>query len=101
MGYASVGEVIEVGSAVTGIRVGDIVTVSAPQQEENVVYAADAVILPKEIPAEKGILFTNLITAYNGIMDTMQLYGSAEGLQNTVSSWNSGDGEIRYRKRQD
>lgn len=27
-------------------------------------------ILPKEIPAEKGILFTNLITAYNGIMDT-------------------------------
>ena len=70
MGYASVGEVIEVGSAVTGIKVGDIVTVSAPHQEENVVNAADAVILPKEIPAEKGILFTNLITAYNGIMDT-------------------------------
>lgn len=70
MGYASVGEVIETGSKVEGIQPGDIVTVSAPHQEENVVDASEAVVLPKTIPAEKGILFTNLITAYNGIMDT-------------------------------
>ena len=70
MGYASVGEVIETGSRVTGIKKGDIVGCSAPHQEENVICARDAVLLPDTIPAEKGILFTNLITAYNGIMDT-------------------------------
>lgn len=70
MGYASVGEVVEVGSKVEGIALGDIVACSAPHQEENVISAKDAVLLPKTIPAEKGILFTNLITAYNGIMDT-------------------------------
>ena len=31
---------------------------------------AGQVVLPKDIPPEKGILLTNLITAYNGIMDT-------------------------------
>lgn len=70
MGYASVGEVVELGNAVKGIRVGDIVAVEAPHQEENVVNAEKAVILPKSIQPEKGVLFTNLITAYNGIMDT-------------------------------
>ncbi len=70
MGYASVGEVIETGSKVENVKVGDIVACSAPHQEENVIAAKDAVVLPKSIPAEKGVLFTNLITAYNGIMDT-------------------------------
>lgn len=70
MGYASVGEVIETGSKVVGIAVGDLVACSAPHQEENVINAEDAVLLPKSIPPEKGVLFTNLITAYNGIMDT-------------------------------
>ncbi len=70
MGYASVGEVIEVGSKVEGVKVGDIVACSAPHQEENVIAAKDAVVLPESIAPEKGVLFTNLITAYNGIMDT-------------------------------
>ncbi len=70
MGYASVGEVIETGANVKEIQVGDIVACSAPHQEENVIDAKDAVLLPKTIPAEKGILFTNLLTSYNGILDT-------------------------------
>lgn len=69
MGYACVGEVIEVGKAVKNICIGDIVACSAPHQEENVIPAEAAVVLPKNIPAKKGVLFTNLITAYNGIMD--------------------------------
>lgn len=70
MGYASVGEVIETGAEVEGIKPGDIVVCSAPHQEENVIDAGAAVVLPGKIPAIKGVLFTNLITAYNGIMDT-------------------------------
>lgn len=70
MGYAVVGEVIETGSNVTTVSVGDIVACNAPHQEENVVNASDAFILPKHIPAESGVLLTNLATAYNGIMDT-------------------------------
>lgn len=70
MGYASVGRVVEIGAKVKGIQIGDIVACSAPHQEENVIAAKNAVVLPAGIPAEKGVLFTNLITAYNGIMDT-------------------------------
>lgn len=70
MGYASVGRVTETGKDVSGIKVGDIVACSAPHQEENVIDACQAVILPDGISPEAGILFTNLITAYNGIMDT-------------------------------
>lgn len=70
MGYACVGKVVEAGSAVENIKVGDIVACSAPHQEENVIAAEDAVVLPEDISPEAGILFTNLITAYNGIMDT-------------------------------
>lgn len=70
MGYASVGEVVETGSAVQNVKVGDIVAIGTPHQEENVVKGEKAVVLPKGIQPEKGVLFTNLITAYNGIMDT-------------------------------
>ena len=70
MGYASVGRVVEKGKNVKNVKVGDIVAIEAPHPEENVVNAEKAVILPKSISPEKGVLFTNLITAYNGIMDT-------------------------------
>lgn len=70
MGYASVGKVIEVGKDVKNIKIGDIVAIEAPHQEENVVNEEKAVVLPENISPEKGVLFTNLITAYNGIMDT-------------------------------
>lgn len=77
MGYASVGEVTEIGNRVKGIQTGDVVACSAPHQEENVIHEEDAVVLPKDIPPEKGILLTNLITAYNGIMDTHINLGDA------------------------
>lgn len=70
MGYASVGKVIEVGKNVTLVKVGDTVVCSAPHQEENIADEKEVVVLPDEICPEAGILFTNLITAYNGIMDT-------------------------------
>jgi len=45
------------------------VACSAPHQEENVINESDAVVMPEGVSPEAGILFTNLITAYNGIMD--------------------------------
>lgn len=75
MGYASVGEVIETGSDVTKVKKGDIVICSAPHQSEAVKPEADVIILPEGIEPEHAITFTNLITAYNGIMDTHILLG--------------------------
>lgn len=70
MGYANVGEVIEVGSEVEGFEIGDIVYASAPHQSECMTIAKNAVKLPKSLNPEKGIFFTNLMTVLNGILDT-------------------------------
>lgn len=70
MGYACVGEVIEAGSAVTGLTPGELVYANAPHQSESVKAAADVIKLPDGVPAAHGVLFTNLMTAYNGILDT-------------------------------
>jgi len=70
MGYAAVGEVVEAGENVKNLKKGDIVAVSAPHQSESVVDAAGAYVLPKGLPPEYGIFFTNLLTTFNGIMDS-------------------------------
>ena len=75
MGYAAVGEVIEVGSNVKDIEVGDIVAASAPHQSESVIDASAAVKLPKDMDPNRGIFLTNLITTLNGVMDTHIVLG--------------------------
>jgi Threonine dehydrogenase and related Zn-dependent dehydrogenases len=71
MGYANVGKVIEIGSDVKDFEIGDIVYTDAPHQSEFVKRADGGVVkLPKSIKPEHGIMLTNLMTTYNGILDT-------------------------------
>lgn len=70
MGYASVGKVIEKGADVQGIEIGDVVYTNAPHQSQVLRNPADVVKLPDGIKPEYGIFFTNLMTAFNGILDT-------------------------------
>lgn len=70
MGYSSVGEVVEVGVNAEKIKPGDIVYSNAPHQSEAVRSWRQVVKLPSELKPECGIFFTNLMTAYNGILDT-------------------------------
>lgn len=70
MGYANVGRIIEIGNEVEGLKVGDIVYSHAPHQSQ-IVKAYDQVVkLPEDIKPEHGIFFTNLMTTFNGILDT-------------------------------
>lgn len=70
MGYASVGKVIEIGSDIKNIKVGDIVYSNAPHQSQVIKNENEVVKLPSGINPEFGIFYTNLITAFNGILDT-------------------------------
>lgn len=68
-GYASVGRVVETGSAVEHLTAGDLVFVHHPHQTEFVVPASMAVRLPPDIEAEAGILLANVETAINVMLD--------------------------------
>ncbi len=70
MGYANVGKVIEVGTAVKSVKVGDVVYSSAPHQSEVVRAETDVIVLPDRIKPEDAIFFTNLMTTFNGILDS-------------------------------
>ncbi|MFD2611303.1 zinc-dependent alcohol dehydrogenase [Paenibacillus gansuensis] len=71
MGYANVGRVIEAGSDVKDFEVGDIVYTDAPHQSEYVKRADGGIVkLPPGVKPEHGIMLTNLMTTYNGILDT-------------------------------
>lgn len=70
MGYASVGRVVEAGPGVKTLKAGDIVYCNAPHQTQNVKNEAEAIRLPDGLKPEYGIFFTNLMTAYNAILDT-------------------------------
>lgn len=70
MGYANVGKVIETGSEIKNIRTGDIVYSHAPHQSQVIRKECDVIRLPDSIKPEHGIFFTNLMTTFNGILDT-------------------------------
>ena len=70
MGYANVGKVIEVGKNIKNIKIDDIVYSNAPHQSQVIKKENEVIKLPKSIKPEIGIFFTNLMTAYNGILDT-------------------------------
>src|SRR5947209_16557843 len=68
-GYATVGQVVEVGEGVQNLRAGDLVFVHHPHQTEFVVPASMPVRLPPELPPEAGVLFANVETAINVMLD--------------------------------
>jgi threonine dehydrogenase-like Zn-dependent dehydrogenase len=69
-GYANVGEVVALGSDVTNVKVGDFVYAYVPHQTAYVIPAANAIPLPALQDPAQGVLFSNLNTAFNGVLDT-------------------------------
>ncbi|HEX6508375.1 MAG TPA: zinc-binding alcohol dehydrogenase [Chloroflexota bacterium] len=68
-GYAAVGQVVELGAAVQNLHEDDIVFVHHPHQTEFVVPASMPVRLPPDLPPESGVLFANVETAINVLLD--------------------------------
>lgn len=68
-GYAAVGRVVEVGGDVHTVGPGDLVFVHHPHQTEFVVPASMPVLLPPDLPPESGVLFANVETAVNVLLD--------------------------------
>ncbi len=81
-GYASVGEVSGVGTAVTALHPGDRVFVHYPHQSAYVVEASRAIKLPANLPPAHGVFLASLETALNVVLDsrlhlgeTMAIFG--------------------------
>ncbi|MBD2847579.1 zinc-binding alcohol dehydrogenase [Paenibacillus sp. IB182496] len=70
MGYACVGEVVETGADANALRRGDLVYVNAPHQSEVVCAASAAIKLPEAVNPERAVLLTNLLTAFNSVLDS-------------------------------
>ena len=70
MGYAGVGEVIEVGAEVSTLKLGDIVYFQAPHMSELIANEEECFKLPDGIDYRTGIFFNNLNTAFNAILDS-------------------------------
>lgn len=68
-GYANVGAVEEIGSAVKDLRVGQHVFAYRNHITEYVAPAAQLVPLPDGLPPICAVFLANLNTAYNGILD--------------------------------
>jgi 2-desacetyl-2-hydroxyethyl bacteriochlorophyllide A dehydrogenase len=58
-----------VGAAVQNVREGDLVFVHHPHQTEYLVPASMPVRLPPDMPPESGVLFANVETAINVLLD--------------------------------
>lgn len=69
MGYANVGEIIEVGAKVTNVKLGDIVFTQGPHQTQVIYEAEDVLKLPEGVKPEWAVVFANLITAHTGVID--------------------------------
>lgn len=74
-GYAAVGRVVERGSEVTGIEVGQIVYTNTPHSSASVVDASSVVVLPELDDARVAVLDANLNTALNGVLDAHPSFG--------------------------
>jgi len=74
-GYASVGRVVERGSAVRGLADGDAVFVLYPHQSMYVVPAELATRLPDALDPELGVFLANVETAVNIVLDAAPRLG--------------------------
>ncbi|GHV03727.1 alcohol dehydrogenase [Clostridia bacterium] len=70
MGYANVGRVVETGKDVTRVKAGDIVNTAAPHQSMVVQNEWGCLKLPEGYDPVIGVFWSNLMTTYNGILDT-------------------------------
>lgn len=68
-GYANVGEIIETGKQVAGVKNGDIVYTYCSHETGCVVDEQSVMKLDKGLSPEAGIFVANINTAYNGILD--------------------------------
>jgi threonine dehydrogenase-like Zn-dependent dehydrogenase len=68
-GYANVGRVLAAGSAVENTREGDLVYAYQPHQTAYVAPAASLIRLPELANPAAGVLYSNLNTAYGGVLD--------------------------------
>lgn len=74
-GYANVGEIVEVGEAVSRFKGGEIVFTYEAHQSEVVVDENTPLILPKDIKPEYGVFTALLGVAYNAILDARIILG--------------------------
>jgi 2-desacetyl-2-hydroxyethyl bacteriochlorophyllide A dehydrogenase len=74
-GYASVGRVVEVGSAVSGLTTGDVVFVHHPHQSCYVVPETMPVRLPDTLDPVLGVFLANVETALNVALDAAPRIG--------------------------
>ena len=80
LGYEMVGRVIEVGSEVRDIRVGDLVHVKAPHRETNVAKASDVLPLPEGMKPQQGIFLALSTVALYAIHDAKIKLGDLVGV---------------------
>ena len=69
-GYAVVGKVIEVGSAITKMFTGETVFVLHPHQERLIIAEDMARPVPDHIPKDRAVLSANMETALNAVWDS-------------------------------
>jgi 2-desacetyl-2-hydroxyethyl bacteriochlorophyllide A dehydrogenase len=74
-GYASVGRVVETGSGVTNLQLGDAVFVLHPHQSDYIVPAAAPVRLPANLEPTLGVFLANIETAVNVVLDAAPRLG--------------------------
>ncbi|MCC6315707.1 MAG: zinc-binding alcohol dehydrogenase, partial [Thermomicrobiales bacterium] len=68
-GYANVGRVLATGDAVDTVKPGDLVYAYQPHQTAYVAPAASLIPLPTLSTPAVGVLYSNLNTAYGGVLD--------------------------------
>ncbi len=68
-GYANVGRVVARGVGVSAVEEGSLVYGYLPHQTASVVPAASVIRLPELANPAQGVLWANMNTAYNGVLD--------------------------------
>jgi 2-desacetyl-2-hydroxyethyl bacteriochlorophyllide A dehydrogenase len=74
-GYACVGEVLAAGEGVDPVWLGQNVFAYHPHASAFVVPAADAVMVPGDLPADRAVLLAAMETAVNLVLDGRPLVG--------------------------
>jgi 2-desacetyl-2-hydroxyethyl bacteriochlorophyllide A dehydrogenase len=74
-GYALVGRVAALGKGVDRMLLGRRAFVFHPHASHTVVKSSDLLILPEEIPPQRGVFLPNLETAINLLLDGAPLLG--------------------------